>query len=77
MAVQTIPIDTDADELFARAKQPGQLSPTIIKRHIGPRKTAVALVRTLSALTLKEETLDAIKTHVKARRRHPARLPRR
>lgn len=76
MAVKTITIDTDAYELLARAKRPGQSFSTVIKQHFGPRKTAASLLRALPSLTLKDETLDAIEAQVKERRRHPARLPR-
>lgn len=75
MAVKTITIDTDAYELLARAKRPGPSFSTVIKQHLGPRKTAASLLRALPSLTLREETLDAIKARVQERRRHPARLP--
>jgi predicted CopG family antitoxin len=76
MAVKTMTIDTDAYELFARSKQPGQSFSTVIKQHFGPRKTAAVLLRALPSLALEEETLDQIEAQVEERRRHPARLPR-
>lgn len=75
MAVQSMTIDTDADEFFART-QPGPSCLTVITQPCGPRKTAASLLRALPSLTLKEETLDQIEAQVKERRRHPARLPR-
>jgi hypothetical protein len=45
-------------------------------RPVRERQTAAALLRALPALSLEEETLDHIESQVKARRKHPARLPR-
>jgi predicted CopG family antitoxin len=75
MAVPTLTLDTDAYELLARAKQPGQLFSTVITQHFRPRKTAAALVRALPSFKLKEETLDQIEAQVTERRCHPAGLP--
>ena len=40
------------------------------------RKTASSLLRALPSLSLEEKTLDRIESHVKARRKHAARVPR-
>jgi hypothetical protein len=40
------------------------------------RKTAAALLKALPSLSLEEETLNHIESQVKARRKHPARIPR-
>jgi predicted CopG family antitoxin len=76
MAVKTITIDQDAYQLLVQHKRPGQSFSVVIKEHLGPRKTAAALLRVLPSLTFKEETLDEIEAHVKDRRRHVARIPR-
>jgi hypothetical protein len=39
-------------------------------------KTAASLRRALPSLSLEKETLDHIESQMKARRKHPARVPR-
>lgn len=76
MIHKTITIDMEAYELLAHRKRSGQSFSTVIKEHLGKRKTAAALLEALPSLALEETTLDQIEKQVKERRRSPARTPR-
>lgn len=76
MISKTIAIDIEAYELLVHQKRSGQSFSTVIKEHLGKRKTAAALLKALPSLALEETTLDQIETQVKERRRHAARTPR-
>ncbi|MGE0825303.1 MAG: antitoxin VapB family protein [Candidatus Binatia bacterium] len=76
MALKTITIDTEAYELLAREKRPGQSFSTVIKEHFGKRKTAATLLRALPSLALEEETFNHVEEQIKERRRSSARAPR-
>jgi predicted CopG family antitoxin len=73
MVVKRITIDLEAYEILSRHKGRGQSFSQIIKQCFGGRKTASDLQRALQTLRLSEETLDAIESEIRARRRSVAR----
>ena len=73
MPVTTITIDLEAYEILSRHKRAGQSFSQVIKERLGRRTTGRDLLRIVTRLGLAGETLDAIDTQVRARRRSPAR----
>jgi predicted CopG family antitoxin len=76
MAVKTITIDLDAYEALARRKRPGQSFSDVIKAQFAAGGTGRELLEAVRHVGLEEETLNAIQTQVRARRRARARAPR-
>lgn len=74
MAVKTITIDLEAYEALTRLKREGQSFSQVIKEHLGPRRGR-DLQKLLAAVSLEEETLEAIDGQVERRRSSPARAP--
>ena len=75
MAVKTITVDMDAYRLLAAEKREGESFSMVIKRRLGPERTARALLRRLPKLALAQDTLDEVSRLVEARAEHPAESP--
>ena len=67
MAVKTITIDLEAYRLLAAEKREGESFSKVIKRRLGPARTARALLDDLDRLALDEGTLDRVEELVRAR----------
>jgi predicted CopG family antitoxin len=74
MAVKTITIDLEAYEALARRKRPGQSFSEVIKQHFAGGATGRDLLDAVERLTLSAETLDALESQLRARRRSRARI---
>ena len=77
MAVKTITIDMEAYELLSRHKQGGLSFSEVIKKHFGPQPTVRRFRELMRSARLSEATLEAVEHQVGARRKDPARAPRR
>jgi len=75
MAVKTITVDMDAYRLLAAEKREGESFSMVIKRRLGPERTAKALLRRLPKLALAEDALDKVESLVAARTEHLAESP--
>jgi predicted CopG family antitoxin len=75
MAVKTITIDLEADELLSRRKREGQSFSQVIKAHFSGTKKGRDLETALRDIRISEDTLDAVDAQVKARRDNLARAP--
>ncbi|HUE88477.1 MAG TPA: antitoxin VapB family protein [Vicinamibacterales bacterium] len=75
MAVKTITIDLEAYETLARRKRPGQSFSEVIKQHFAGGSTGQDLLEAVKRLSISEETLDAVGSQIRARRRSAARVP--
>jgi len=76
MAVKTITIDLEAYEALSRHKRKGDSFSRVIKQHFGSRSTGKDLRAALSRAGLANDTLDAVDTVVRSRRRSPAGAPK-
>ena len=76
MAVKTITIDLDAYEALARRKRGGQSFSDVIKERFADGGTAGDLLRAAGLARASEDTIAEVERQVKARRAHPARVPR-
>jgi predicted CopG family antitoxin len=72
MDTRTIELDTEAYEVLARQKRPGQTFSEVIKSHFGRRATAADLRRVAAEIKVSEDTLDAIEEQLRARGESPA-----
>ncbi len=75
MAVKTITIDLQAYDALARRKRPGQSFSEVIKQHFASGSTGRDLLQAVMRLRLSDETINAIASQLRARRRSRARIP--
>jgi predicted CopG family antitoxin len=75
MAVKTITIDMDAYELLAAEKRGNESFSKVIKRRLGPARTARNLLDALPGCLLADDTLDRIEEAVRRRSDSPADSP--
>jgi predicted CopG family antitoxin len=74
MAVKTITIDLEAYGLLARRKEAGKSFSQVIKAHFQRQPTVADFRAILRSVRLSDQTLDAVETQVRARRKSPARI---
>lgn len=74
MAVKTITIDLEAYGLLSRRKEEGQSFSQVIKQHFKRQPTVADFRAVLRSVRLSDDTLDAIETQIRARRKSPVRL---
>jgi len=74
MAVKTITIDLEAYNLLSRGKRDGQSFSDVIKAHFTPLPNAASFRRLIQTTRLDRDTLDAIESVVRARKRNPVRV---
>lgn len=75
MAVKTVTVDMEGYRLLAAEKRDGESFSMVIKRRLGPERTARELLRRLPKLTLAEDALDEVEKLVAARAEHSAESP--
>jgi predicted CopG family antitoxin len=76
MAVKTITIDLEAYEILSRHKNPGQSFSDVIKQRLGKGMTGRDLHAFIRRARIGADTLDAIDSRIRSRRRSPARPTR-
>jgi predicted CopG family antitoxin len=75
MAVKTITIDVAAYELLSAEKRGGESFSKVIKRRLRPSRTARALLDSLPACVLADETLTRLEEVVASRAKSIASSP--
>ncbi len=75
MAVKTITIDLAAYEMLAAEKRGNESFSKVIKRRLGPTKTAKRLLEVLPDIQVSEESLAHMEEIVRARKDSPALSP--
>ncbi|MGH9409927.1 MAG: antitoxin VapB family protein [Vicinamibacterales bacterium] len=76
MAVKTITIDLEAYEALSRRKRPGQSFSDVIKRELAGGSTGRDLLEAARRVRVSDETLRAIESEIRARRRSRPRIPK-
>jgi predicted CopG family antitoxin len=74
MAVKTITIDLEAYNLLSRQKRDGQSFSDVIKAHFTPLPTAGRFRRLVQTVKLDRDTLEAVESVVRSRKRNPVRV---
>ncbi len=75
MAVKKISIDTNAYELLAADKRPGESFSKVIKRRMKPKHTAAELGQCLDELLLENDTLEELEDITRKRQNSLADSP--